>query len=136
MTHRPAMLTVFLAVTGNWTTKALPNVRTKTEAVRASRALIEGRVKPRTFEADERNVGIITRRLGTTRLLGVGRDQVADDGLVENRPERREALEDSPLGERIAGRLAAAKLAQEPFKLPPSRSYGERHGKCDSRRRP
>ena len=80
---------------GSWTTAVLSGARNKTEAVKARRALIEGlasgriaapstitvadfaeewlgtregRVKPRTYEADERNVAIIRKHFGATRL--------------------------------------------------------------------
>jgi integrase len=82
-------------VTGSWTTAVLDGARNKTEAVKARRALIEGlasgrvaapstitvsdfaeewlatregRVKPRTYEADERNVALIKKHFGATRL--------------------------------------------------------------------
>jgi integrase len=82
-------------VSRNWTTRALPGVSTVTAAKKARARLLsdleagrvaplatitvatfaaewlagrEGRVRPRTFDADGRNVGIITRRLGALRL--------------------------------------------------------------------
>jgi integrase len=85
-------------LTGSWTTAVLSGARNKTEAVRARRTLIEGlasrriaapstitvadfaaewlatregRVRPRTFEADQRNVAIIAKHFGTTRLQGL-----------------------------------------------------------------
>jgi integrase len=85
-------------VTRSWTTKALRGATTLTTAKKARARLIsdleagrvaapatvtlaafaaewlagrEGRVRPRTFEADERNVHIIARRLGATRLQEV-----------------------------------------------------------------
>ena len=81
--------------TGSWTTAVLGGATNKTQAVRARRALIEGlvsgriaapstitvadfadewlstregRVKPRTYEADDRNVAIIRKHFGATRL--------------------------------------------------------------------
>jgi integrase len=82
-------------LTGSWTTAVLNGVRNKTQAVKARRAMIEGlssgriaapstttvadfaaewlatregRVKPRTYEADQRNVALIDKHFGTTRL--------------------------------------------------------------------
>jgi integrase len=84
--------------TGSWTTKKLVGVTTVSAAKKARSKLIsdmdagrvaapsvvtlgafaaewlagrEGRVRPRTFDADKRNVGIVTRRLGHVRLQEV-----------------------------------------------------------------
>ena len=90
-------------LTGSWTTAVLSSVRNKTEAVKARRALIEGlasgriaapstitvadfasewlatregRVRPRTYEADERNVAIICKHFGPLRMQALGVRQV------------------------------------------------------------
>jgi hypothetical protein len=82
-------------ISRNWTTRALPGVGTITAAKKARAKLIadleagriappttitvavfaaewlagrDGRVRPRTFEADGRNVRIISRQLGAVRL--------------------------------------------------------------------
>jgi integrase len=84
--------------TGSWTTKKLAGVTTVSAAKKARAKLIsdlhagrvaapsvvtlgafaadwlagrEGRVRPRTFDADKRNVRIVTRRLGHVRLQEV-----------------------------------------------------------------
>jgi integrase len=90
-------------LTRSWTTAVLSGARNKTEAVKARRALIEGlasgrvaapstitvadfaqewlstregRVKPRTYEADERNVSIIRKHFGSLRVQALGARQV------------------------------------------------------------
>jgi integrase len=112
-------------LTGSWTTKKLNGVTTVAAAKKARAKLIsdleagrvaapsvvtlgalaaewlagrEGRVRPRTFEADQRNVRIVSRRLGHVRL------QEVDGRRIERflQELRSGAATGNPLADRTA----------------------------------